>query len=147
VRDRAINGFEAVDRSMRDIMSKNDPLNEFRPFGGMTTIFGGDFRQILHVVRKGSRQDIVYASINSSTMWAYCNVLRLTANMRLGASSVPIGQEEIANFDKWILSIGDGNYASDENGEMKVEIPKDLLISDTTNPLMSLTDFVYPDFN
>ena len=27
--------FEAVDRSMRDIMSKNDPLNEFRPFGGM----------------------------------------------------------------------------------------------------------------
>ena len=27
--------FEAVNRSMCDIMSKNDPLNEFRPFGGM----------------------------------------------------------------------------------------------------------------
>jgi ATP-dependent DNA helicase PIF1 len=58
--------FEAVDRSMLDIMSKNDPLNEFRPFGGMTVVLGGDFRQILHVVRKGSRQDIIDASINSS---------------------------------------------------------------------------------
>jgi len=30
---------------------------------------------------------------------------------------------------------------------MKVEIPEDLLISDTTNPLISLIDFVYPDLN
>jgi len=30
---------------------------------------------------------------------------------------------------------------------MKVEIPKDLLISDTTNSLMSLIDFVYLDLN
>ncbi|KEH16054.1 PIF1-like helicase [Medicago truncatula] len=89
--------FEAVDRSMRDIMSKNDPLNEFRPFRGMTRVL--------------------------------CE------------------QEEIANFSKWILSIGDSNEASDENGEMKVEVPEDLLISDTTNPLMSLIDFVYPDLN
>jgi len=36
--------FEAVDRSMRDIMSKNDLLNEFRPFGGRTIVLGGDFR-------------------------------------------------------------------------------------------------------
>jgi hypothetical protein len=25
-------------------MSKNDPLNEFRHFGGMTVVLGGDFR-------------------------------------------------------------------------------------------------------
>jgi len=67
--------------------------------------------------------------------------------MRLGASSVPAEQEEIANFSKWILSIGDSNDASDENGEMKVEIYEDLLISGTTNPLMSLIDFVFPDLN
>jgi len=51
------------------------------------------------------------------------------------------------HFGKWILSIEDDNNASDENGEMNVEIPKDLLISDTTYPLMSLIDFVYPDLN
>ena len=86
-------------------------------------------------------------SINSSKIWAYCNLLRLTVNMRLGASLVPAEQEEIPNFGKWILSIGDDNDISDENGEMKVEIPEDLLMSDTTNPLMSLIDFVYPDLN
>ena len=67
--------------------------------------------------------------------------------MRLSASLVPAEQEEIANFGKWILSIGDGNDASDENGEMKVEIPEDLLILHTTKPLMSLIDIVYPDLN
>jgi len=59
-------------------MSKNDPLNEFRPFVGMTVVLGGDFRKILSIVRKGTRQDIVDASVNSSKIWAYCNVLRLT---------------------------------------------------------------------
>jgi len=59
--------------------------------------------------------------------------------MRLGASTVPAEQEEIANFGKWILSIGDDNDASDENGEMKVEIPEDLLISDTTNRSVDVT--------
>jgi ATP-dependent DNA helicase PIF1 len=81
-------------------MSKNDPLNKCRPFGGMTIVLGGDFRKILSVVRKGTGQDIVDASINSSKIWTYCNVLRLTVNMRLGASSVPEEQEEIANFGK-----------------------------------------------
>jgi len=47
-------------------MSKNDPLYEFRPFGGMTVVLGGDFRQILYVVQKGTKQDIVDASVNSS---------------------------------------------------------------------------------
>ncbi|KEH44108.1 PIF1-like helicase [Medicago truncatula] len=117
--------FEAVDQSMHDIISKNDPLNEFRPFGGMTVVLGGDFRQILYVVRKGTRQDIVDASINSSNIWAYCNVLRLTVNIRLGASSGPTEQKETANFGKWILSIGDGNDASNENGEEKEYLSSD----------------------
>jgi len=101
----------------------------------------------LPIVRKGTRHDIVDASINSSKICAYCNVLMLTINLRLSASSVSADQEEIANFGKWILSIGDGNDASDENGEMKVEILEDLLISDTTNSFMSLMDFVYPGLN
>jgi len=67
--------------------------------------------------------------------------------MRFDASSLPVEQEEIANFGKWILSIGDDNNTSDKNGEMKVEIPEDLLISDTKNMLMSLIDFKYPDLN
>ena len=41
---------EALDNSMRDMMDRPD-----LPFGGKTIVFGGDFRQTLPVVRKGSR--------------------------------------------------------------------------------------------
>lgn len=47
--------FEALDRSMRDIMRFLNPLSLETPFGGKTIVFGGDFRQILHVIPKGSR--------------------------------------------------------------------------------------------
>jgi len=33
-----------------------------------------------------------------------------------------------------------------ENGESIVEIPQELLIGNTESPLMSLVQFVYPDF-
>jgi hypothetical protein len=44
---------------------------------------GEYFRQILHVVRKGSRLDIMKSTINSSILWNSCKVLKLTRNMRL----------------------------------------------------------------
>ena len=52
---------EALDNSMRDIMGRRD-----KPFGGKTIVFGGDFRQVLPVVRKGSRGQIIDASLRSS---------------------------------------------------------------------------------
>lgn len=75
--------FEALDRSLRDIMRSVDRDNLHRPFGGKVIVFGADLRQILPVVPKGTRQDIVFATVNSSYLWDSCKVLRLTCNMRL----------------------------------------------------------------
>jgi len=60
--------FEAFDRTLRDILNKNggDALN--LPFGGKTIVFGGDFRQIILVVPKGGRVDVVRATINPSQL-------------------------------------------------------------------------------
>ncbi|XP_025625167.1 uncharacterized protein [Arachis hypogaea] len=58
--------FEALDRTMRDLLQHTNHSSLRLPFGGKTVVFGGDFRQILPVITKGSRQDIVNASINSS---------------------------------------------------------------------------------
>ncbi|XP_073045902.1 uncharacterized protein [Primulina eburnea] len=63
--------FEALDKSMKDIMRFVNPSSLHLPFGGKTVVFGGDFRQILHVIPKDSRQDIVHATINSSYLWRH----------------------------------------------------------------------------
>ncbi|GAU30751.1 hypothetical protein TSUD_145490 [Trifolium subterraneum] len=44
--------FEAFDRTLKDLMSKVDPDNKTKPFGGKVVVLGGDVRKILPVVRK-----------------------------------------------------------------------------------------------
>lgn len=78
---------EAVDRALRDIR------NDDRPFGGVTVVFGGDFKQILPVIVRGSRGQIVGASLCRSRLWGSIEVLRLTENMRLNTI-----HEEERNF-------------------------------------------------
>jgi len=69
--------FEAVDRTFRDIRQDN------QPFGGVVVCFCGDFRQILPIVLKGHRGQIVAASLKNSSLWQHVHFLRLTINMRL----------------------------------------------------------------
>ena len=55
-------GPEAVSRTLQDI------LGNTKPFGGITVIFGGNFHQILPVVPKGKKEDIVSATIQQSPL-------------------------------------------------------------------------------
>jgi hypothetical protein len=71
-------GVEALDNNLRDIMDRPN-----LPFGGKTMVFGGDFRQILPVVRRGSRAQIVGASLRMSYLWNSIRHLKLVRNMRV----------------------------------------------------------------
>ena len=53
-----------------------------KPFDGFVVIFGGDFSQIFPVIPKGSRLDIVHASLCSSKA-SWCRVLNLSKNMHM----------------------------------------------------------------
>jgi ATP-dependent DNA helicase PIF1 len=55
---------EALDSSMRDIMGRYD-----LPFGGKIVVFGGDFRQVLPVIHKGTRTQITDATLCKSHIW------------------------------------------------------------------------------
>ena len=68
--------FESIDRTMQDIRKHS------LPFGGPTVLLAGDWRQILPVVRHGSRPDIVEATLKSSYLWQTVTRLQLTQNMR-----------------------------------------------------------------
>jgi ATP-dependent exoDNAse (exonuclease V) alpha subunit len=52
-------------------------------FGGIPTLFGGDFAQILPVVKHGNRASTVAASIRESFLWKEMRVLALRQNMRV----------------------------------------------------------------
>ena len=117
---------EAVDRSDRDLLDKDVP------FGGITVLFGGDFRQTLPVVPHGSREQIVRASLCKSQLWRHINLYHLTQNMRL--DNTPDSDQ----FAKWLLDIGGGKNI-DASGQ--VELLPNMVLPE--NDVDHLVDFVY----
>ncbi|XP_054801556.1 uncharacterized protein LOC129305588 [Prosopis cineraria] len=131
--------IEAFDRSLRDIMFIDEP------FGGKCVVMGGDFQQILPVIPKGARADIVNASINSSYLWNSCIIFKLTKNMRLSTALTLETTAEINQFANWLLDVGDGNLSLPNDGMAKIEIPPELLITKYYNPLEAIVNSTYPD--
>jgi ATP-dependent DNA helicase PIF1 len=110
----------------------------------MTMVFGGDYRQVLPVIPKGSREDIVTASLRKSYLWNSCRVLKLTANMRLTVGSRPKDVNEIREFADWILKVGDGDLGEPNKGEVSIDVPREILIDVADDPVQSIIDFTYP---
>lgn len=132
--------FEALDRTLKDIMRSS------KPFGGIVVVFGGDFRQILPVIPRGTRSEIVNASLRYSYIWYDIQVLKLTENMRLRVGNNDGESEETKAFADWILSIGNGEVGEDKEGEAEVEIPNEILIKDTSgDPVDAIINAIYPD--
>ena len=73
------------------------------PFGGKVFILGGDFRQVLPVIRKGNRRVIVGNCLKNSVLWPEIRRYRLTRNMRAR------GDQE---FAQWLLGIGNGSNST-----------------------------------
>ncbi|ONM06552.1 hypothetical protein ZEAMMB73_Zm00001d032987 [Zea mays] len=125
--------IEALDNIMRDIMGRPD-----LPFGGKTIVFGGDFRQVLPVVRKGSRAQIVVASLRSSYLWESMCHLKLVRNMR--AKSDPW-------FAEYLLRVGGGTEEVNNDGD--VRLPDEVCVPYTGDDrdLDRLIDDIYPSLN
>lgn len=136
--------FEVLDRKLRDILrhQNNDRLDI--PFGGKVVVLRGDFLQVLPVIPKGTRQDIVCASINSSFLWNYCEVLTLTTIMRLLHECLSNDFQERKDCGEWVLGIDDGSIGEDNDEDIKVKIPDDLHIHSSGDHIASIVDCIYP---
>jgi len=71
--------FEAVNWTLNDICHVSDSCL----FGKIPTVLGGDFVQILPVVRRGSQQATVQACLPHSAIWHSLQVSRLARSMRI----------------------------------------------------------------
>ena len=134
--------FEALDRSMYDIMGKH----RTKPFGGKVVVFGGDFRQVLPVIHGAGRAEIVLAAVNSSYLWEHCKVFKLTKNMQLLSGDLtPENAQELKEFSEWILTVGEGKIAEPNDGEAEIDIPEEFLIMDSDDPIEAISKAVYRD--
>ncbi|KAG5537863.1 hypothetical protein RHGRI_025085 [Rhododendron griersonianum] len=124
--------IEALDYLLRDL-TENDTL-----FGGKVVVLGGDFRQVLPVIPKGTKIDCINASLVRSYIWPALIKFKLKENMR--ARTDPA-------FSAYILRVGNGLEKENEAGE--INLPPSLILEPTTRmqPLDHLIQFVFPSFD
>lgn len=62
------------------------------------------------MVPKGRKSDIIKSSIISSYLWPKFKILTLNKNVRFATNKeIDQSMELLANFDKWLLEIGNEN--------------------------------------
>ena len=137
--------FEAVDRTLRDLMKAVDLSLEKKPFGGKVIVFGGDFRQILPVVIKGNREDIVGSCLRRSTLWTHIKSVTLKINMRLFRTENQPDAVEQKEFAEWLLKVGEGHIPTIRGLENNIiRLPNDLILP--SQNINDLINFVYSNF-
>ena len=125
---------ECIDRTLRDLCSCE------LPFGGKVIVFGGDFRQILPVIRHTTRAQVVSACIDKSPLWHHVRVMKLTINMRLQSLDQQ-DSAEVSNFSDFLLRVGEGTEP--ENESNMIHLDSKYVVRGQT--IADLADTIYTD--
>ena len=131
--------FECVDRSLRDIRQID------APFGGLTVLLAGDWKQILPVVRHGGRPEIVEATLKRSYLWPKILPLQLSTNMRVSNAAPDAGAQE---FSEYLQDVGSGAIplaGVGDVGPYAVAVPSEFQVE--TSTISNLCDFVFHDLD
>ncbi|CAN1811770.1 ATP-dependent DNA helicase PIF1 [Linum perenne] len=129
--------FEAVDRTL-----SNGP--NYKPFGGKTVLLGDDFRQTLPVIKNGSREDNLGASLTRYYLWNYCTMLRLQTNMRINDSVINTSALfDGLHFSDWVLDLVNRVYPNIETEYQSVAYIRSRAIITPKNAIVtSINDYV-----
>lgn len=110
-------------------------------------MLGGDFRQTLPIVKKGSRAQTVGAAMHRSALWPNFEQFALTENMRVQMAGGE--RETLHDFAQWLLRLGEGTEPVVDGNDM-IELPYDLCLQPTADGSVdeqALLEFVFPDLN
>ena len=114
-----VHAFNLVDRLLRDV------TDDQRPFGGKVVFVGGDFRQCLPVIPRGSRTLIVESCVVQATVWPAFKHFQLRRNMR-----ALDGEQQ---FKDWLLQLGNGELRAAQNTNLTenlILIPDEFVVRD-----------------
>ncbi|GKD87027.1 DNA helicase, partial [Tanacetum coccineum] len=135
--------FEALDRSLRDIVDKPSSL-----FGRKSVLLGDDFQQTLPVKKGASKIKVISSCISESTLWPSFKVFMLKHNMRLARPDISLEERSLVNsFASWLLDIGDGKIGEPADEDPKntswVHIPPAYCLPPDEQGLSMLIGFIY----
>ncbi|XP_077251242.1 uncharacterized protein LOC143890438 [Tasmannia lanceolata] len=142
--------IEAVDRTLKDLLTTPSFDARSKVFGRKTTVLGGDFKQVLPVIPRGRREATVAACLQKSYLWKQCQLLHLTTNMRVFQHRLSsIERNEVSEFAQWLLDVGNGTLpAISIHNHMEadwIKIPNDMLILDNNTGVGQLISEIYPN--
>ena len=102
--------FDSLDDTFKKLR------NDSRPFGGVSVMLGGDFRQCLPVIRRSTRAQQTAASICHSSVFKAFSVVHLITNVRVELCKLrdPSRSQKLNEWAEELLRIGDGEYLLDE---------------------------------
>ncbi|XP_042978896.1 uncharacterized protein LOC122309468 [Carya illinoinensis] len=121
-----------VDKMLQDINDTNIP------FGGKVIVFGGDFRQVLPVIRKSTKEEQIDASFARSHLWSSLTKIKLIENMRSRLDP---------DFCRYLIEIGNGNEPITVKDMIK--IPTEMLIqyNNDAESLNYLLEAIFEDIS
>ena len=120
--DEAPTANKAVFACVHDVCRRCTEKDE--PFGDKVVLVLGDFRQTSPIIRRGSKSQIIDASIKSSPLWIHFVISSL---------NIPYRNAEDLEFSKFVDQIGDGELT---------DVPLHMMQSTTVKN--DLIDFVFP---
>ena len=65
--------------------------------------------------------------------------------MRLNAKGTDKDKKTIKQFSEWLFKVGEGKVGHLQDGFAEIQMPDNILIKDTLNPLHSIVECTYPD--
>ena len=126
--------FEEMDRSLRHIMSAVHADAYHWPFGGVCILFGGDWRQTLPVIKRGSKANTLRSCLKSSLLWQHIVKIELTIQMRQCAPGLEC-------WRSFLDDVGKGNF--NDTDSAPCELPH-MYFPTPVYRLNDLIEFVFP---
>ncbi|UYV65486.1 hypothetical protein LAZ67_3004489 [Cordylochernes scorpioides] len=109
-----------------------------RPMGGVVLLLAGDFRQILHIIPRGTIADELHACLKASPLWSFVERLTLSTNMR----AVNSGDPNSLLLSQFLLQLG-SDQLNDTDGN--VNFLNELVNTVVCDSLSGLKNSVFPN--
>lgn len=128
--------LDMLDKFLKILMENEQVM------GGKIVILMHDFRQILPVVTKGRRGNIVDAAVFNADCWKHFTELNLETNMRVETlvQKFPHRAQQLREHADWLLALGNGTLPTVYQNI--IEIPPQMVVQG----VQELEDKVYDDF-